>query len=64
MTQDAWIILHGGYGQLPFLDYLYRVLLHLLAVAAIALVTRLLIGVFGAMTAEAAAESNAEEQNQ
>lgn len=64
MTQDVWIILHGGSGQLPFLDYLYRVLLHLLAVAAVALVTRLSIGVFAAVTAEAAAESNAEKQEQ
>lgn len=46
MTQNVWIILHGGSGQLPFLDYLYRVLLHLLAFAAVAVVARLGVSVF------------------
>jgi hypothetical protein len=64
MAQDVWIILHGGSGQLPLLDYLYRVFVHLLAVAVVALVTRLLIGVFAAMTAGAATEPDVEKQEQ
>ena len=64
MTQEIWIVLHGGQGQLPFLTYLYRVLLHLLALAAVAVVARLGVRVFAAMTATAATEPDTEKQEQ
>ena len=54
----------GGQGQLPFLTYLYRVLLHLLAFGAVAAVARLGVSVFAAMTIEAATESNTGKQGQ
>lgn len=46
MIQEVSIVLHAGHGQLPFLTYLYRVLLHLLAFAAVAVVARLGVSVF------------------
>lgn len=64
MTQEVSIVLHGGQGQLPFLTYLYRVLLHLLAFAAVALVARFGVSVFTGMTTEATTESNTGKQEQ
>jgi hypothetical protein len=62
MIQDFSTVLHAGHGQISFLIYLYRVLLHLLAFAVLGLFTRWLLGVFGTMTAETATQSNAEKQ--
>ena len=60
MVQDVWIVLHGGHEQILFLNYLYRVLLHLLAFAAVALFARFGVGIFAAMTETAKAEPDAE----
>lgn len=62
MIQDVWIVLHGSSGQLSPVDYLYLVFLYLLAFAALAVVTRLTISAFVAMTAESATQSNTEKQ--
>lgn len=64
MPQEVSIVLYGGHGQLPFLTYLYRALLHLLAFAAVAVVARLGVSVFTGMTTEAPPESNTGKQEQ
>jgi hypothetical protein len=62
MTQEVWVVLHGGHGHMPFVDYLYLVLLHLLAFAAVALFARFGARIFATMTEAAKAEPDAEKQ--
>jgi hypothetical protein len=49
MNHEAWVVLHGGYGQLTLLEYLFGVLSTLLMVAAIAGGVRLCLRVFSAL---------------
>jgi hypothetical protein len=62
MTQEVWIVLHGGQGQMLLLDYLYRVLLHLLAFAVIALSARFGADIFAVLAEAAKSEPDAEKQ--
>ncbi len=63
MIQDATVIMHVGDTQLPFSEYLYRVVLHLLAFAAVAVSTRLWVGVIDRMTTEPASGADFEERD-
>jgi len=62
MIQEVEIVLHGGHGQMGFLGYLYRILLHLLAFAAVTLFARLGAGIFATMTEATKAEPETEKQ--
>lgn len=61
MIHDAVVLLHGSAGELLFSEYLYRVGLHLLAVAAIAIVVHWWAGLFGSASAESGVEGNGKE---
>lgn len=64
MVQGIQIVLHGGQERLLFVTYLYRVLLHLLAFAAVAVGARFGISLFAAITAKAAIGSHTETREQ
>lgn len=50
MNCDAWPVLHGRYGQLSLLDYLFRVLWYLLVVVVIVGAVHLCVAVLAALT--------------
>lgn len=61
MIHEASVILHGGYGPVTGLGYLYLVLLYLLAFAVVAMFFHWCFDVFEAITAESASEQDIEE---
>lgn len=61
MIHDFWFVLHSSHEQISFLIYLYRVLLHLLAFAALGLIIRWFHGMVVVITAETSTQSNGEK---
>lgn len=61
MMREAAVLLHGSTGEILFSEYLYRVGLHLLAVAAVTVVVH---GVIGRISEESVVEGNGEENEQ
>lgn len=60
MPHDFWFVLHAGHQQPSASIYLYRVLLHLVAFAALGVGTRWVYGFVVAMTAESGTRPNAD----
>lgn len=61
MIYDSWVILHGGYSPVTFVEYLYRVLLYLLAFTTVAMAARFCVGVVDAITGGAVAERDTKQ---
>lgn len=61
MMQEALIILHGGHGQVTFLEYLLRVLLYLLAFTTVAMVVRWWVNAFESINVASVIERDAED---
>jgi hypothetical protein len=61
MIHVAAVLLHGSAGEILFAEYLYRVGLHLLAVAVVAIVVHWWAGLIGRTSAKSGVEENGKE---